>query len=1564
MRRTIARRFFALLPMLFCAELVVAQVTTGTPPFGSFGGGPFDTLNLASLNVHFAVPIHHRAGRGTDFNYSLSYDNSVWYPVGASGSQTWTPVANWGWRGVTEANTGYVSYATISEFCFIDTTRVLGTTYRNWVYHDPAGTTHFFPTIAFNSCDPGPVTGTTNDGSGYTMTASPNLATINPVFGGTITPPLQSLTGTGSVTDRNGNVLSATLASGTTTFTDTLGTPVLTVSGSGTPASPMQYSYTSPANTAANVLVHYTNKNVRTNFGCSGISETSTPNVPMVTDVTLPDGSQYTFQYEATPGTTTGEVTGRITLVTLPTGGQIQYQYTGGSNGVICADGSGAGMTRTLTPGGAWTYARDNSSGHWITTISDPAIAPNPSNQTVIDFQGIYETQRKVYQGATTGTILATSITCYNATGTPIQANCPTSAVTLPISRKTVFSYLPDANGVQSERDSSYNSFGLPSAVSEYDFGVLHGAAGPLTRTTTTSYATLGNNIVDRPAIISVNDGGGNLQARTTYSYDETAVTATSGTPQHVAVSGSRGNVTTIATQTSSNVISLYRTFTYYDTGTPHTSTDVSNTQSPAGAQTTYNYGTTTASCGNSFVTSISEPLGLSRSMTWNCTGGVITSTTDENGKVASVSYTDPFFWRPHSVSDQLTPPNVTTLTYTGATVVESNLPFNGTTSVSDVRTTIDALGRPLLNQIKQGPSATNFDSTQTNYDVVGRISKSLLPFVTTAGTQCSGTCPGTTTTYDALGRARTITDAGGGTVTLTYINNTVYQSIGPATTLPAAEATKDKQFQFDGLGRLISVCEITTAADGGLCNQAVNKTGYWTKYTYDVLNNLLSVTQNAQSTGSQQTRSYTRDRLGRITSETNPESGLVTYNYDNMPAACGSALAYPGDMTMKTDAAGNKTCYYYDALHRMYQAGFAGPVCRRFWFDLSFPSLPTGITVANTKGRLEGVSTDDCVASQITAEFFSYDANGRLTDVYQSTPHSGTTYYHTTASYFANGAINTLGGVPGQGTWTFNIDGEGRPKTAVQGTTNLVTNTTYNTASQPLNVTLGLGDTDAYQYDSLGRMTQYKFTVGATPTSVTGNLTWNANGTLRKLDITDGFNGTNTQVCNYKHDDLARTSSVDCGTPWSQTFSFDPFGNIKKTGSAQFLPNYSLTTNQFTSIPGVTVSYDGNGNLLTDNAHTYTWDQNWGNPATVDAVGLTYDALGRVVEQNRAGVFTQILYSPVGKIALMNGQTFKSVTVPLPGGDTIVYLPGSQRFQHRDWLGTSRFASTRATRAFYYSGAYGPYGENYAGSGTTDLSFTGQNQDTVSGLYDFMFREYSNVGRWVSPDPAGSAAASPGNPQSWNRYAYVSNYPLRAIDLFGLRWVDACTTAGGDTECSTVWEDDPEPEPPVLPGGGAVDGTRGGGGAGSGNGGFQPRNFTVLIRIASSAGCSELFEGGLRRAVPILEATNYINVDSIPQVSAEQSFKELLAPGSRYAAFTVSRFSLASTGAPFDIMARTYLSGNFDQIPPDYQSSLLVHELRHATGHGREIDPLGDFNQEISNIDSACPNTGAGTHD
>ena len=174
------------------------------------------------------------------------------------------------------------------------------------------------------------------------------------------------------------------------------------------------------------------------------------------------------------------------------------------------------------------------------------------------------------------------------------------------------------------------------------------------------------------------------------------------------------------------------------------------------------------------------------------------------------------------------------------------------------------------------------------------------------------------------------------------------------------------------------------------------------------------------------------------------------------------------------------------------------------------------------------------------------------------------------------------------------------------------------------------------------------------------------------------------------------------------------------------------------TSIGSSTPSYDLNGNVTNDFLNTYAWDAN-GRPVTADSVGLTYDALGRMVEQDQSGTYTEIVYAPGGgKLALMNGSSLQKGFVSLTGGSMAVYnSSGLAYYRHSDWIGSSRFAST-PTRTLYYDGAYGPYGEPYAQSGTSDLSFSGHNQDTAANLYDFPVREYGVQGRWPSPDPAG----------------------------------------------------------------------------------------------------------------------------------------------------------------------------------------------------------------------------------
>jgi RHS repeat-associated protein len=1395
---SLLRSLVVLALFAFSAVACLGQVQSGTPPFGSFGGG-LDAVNEGNNNVHWVVPVLHKAGRGTDFSYDLAYDSSVWYPVTSGSTTTWTP-NKLGWVASTPTGGGYVTYKTQSKTCrfFQETQWVTEsyTLYTYWRYVDAFGTSHVLNGGIQDGGAPdcGPAnfaTLPTNDGSGYKLSV-PDPYTLYNVKGAI------GLIDSGTYTDRNGNKV--TQSGGV--FTDTLGTTALTVTGSGTASSPYVFTYTPPSGGSASYTMKYATHAVKTNFGCNGVAEYGPINNDLVSEIDLPDGTKYTFSYEATPGFS-GDVTGRLASVTLPTGGTISYSYSGGNNGINCADGSAATLTRT-TPDGTWTYAHSQvSSTHWQTKVTTPADSQNPGSvgdDTVIDFQqdsnatgttsNTFETQRLAYQGSSSsGTLLRTTTICYNTNTT----NCTTTAVSSPITQRNVTTILPGTANLQAQSIYKYNSSGSLIEQDDYDWG--SGTIGSLLKKTAITMASLGNNISAFRQSVVVTNGSGATVSQTNYNYDETAVVATSGTPQHGSISGSRGNLTSINYYTNGSTF-LTKRMSYFDTGKVQTITDVNN------AQTTYTYG----ACGNSFLTSVSEPLSLSRSMTWNCTGGVQLTSVDENNKTTTTAYTDLYFWRPASVTDPTSA--VVNLTYTGETQAEAALVFNSGSSTSDALGTLDGLGRKHIAQLRETPGGTNFDSTETDHDTFGRVSRVTLPYVAASGVTNSS-APAKFTIYDALNRVLKISDSSTGYRSFSYSQNDVYVTRGPAAT--GEINPKRRQEEYDALGRLTSVCEITSAAGSGTCGQHNAQPGFWTKYTYDALGRMTSVTQNAQGTA--QTRSYSYDLLGRLTSETNPESGTTTYVYDFSGSSFCGGYTSNGDLVRKVDAIGTSTCDFYDSLHRLTDVGTTrGSIdsCKRFRYDNTggvLGSRPSGVTVSNMLGRVTEVETDTCAwpitqSSIITDEWFSYTARGEVSDFYESTPHSGG-YYHQAATYWANGVINQLNGAGGY-TVQYNLDGEGRVYSTAPSVYAL-SSTLYNAASQPTQLTFATSDTDNFTYDSnTNRMTQYKFNVNGQ--SVIGNLTWNPNGTLASLAITDPFNSANAQTCNYSHDDLTRIASVNCGaSKWQQNFSYDSFGNLTKTvptgGTGySFQPTYSSSTNHMTLIGGSAPSYDANGNVLNDFLHSYTWNAD-GRPITIDGVSITYDALGRMVERNNSGAYSEIVYAPTGaKIEVMNGQSYVKSFAPLPGGAMAVWGGGIGWYRHADHLGSSRFAST-STRTVYFDGAYAPFGEPYAQTGSTDLSFTGMNQDTVSNLYDFPAREYGIQGRWPSPDPSGLASVRLSDPQTLNRYAYVRNNPLAMVDPNGLCGEE------GDEACSDT----------------DANGNSGGGGGGGGGGSSDP---------------------------------------------------------------------------------------------------------------------------------------------
>lgn len=90
-----------------------------------------------------------------------------------------------------------------------------------------------------------------------------------------------------------------------------------------------------------------------------------------------------------------------------------------------------------------------------------------------------------------------------------------------------------------------------------------------------------------------------------------------------------------------------------------------------------------------------------------------------------------------------------------------------------------------------------------------------------------------------------------------------------------------------------------------------------------------------------------------------------------------------------------------------------------------------------------------------------------------------------------------------------------------------------------------------------------------------------------------------------------------------------------------------------------------------------------------------------------------------------------------------------------------------------------------HRGPSALSQKFTGKERDAETGLDYFGARYFSGAqGRFTSVDPS-MASVTLLSPQSWNRYTYAMNNPLRYVDPNGELWV-----ASGDANNPYKWVD------------------------------------------------------------------------------------------------------------------------------------------------------------------------------
>ena len=144
------------------------------------------------------------------------------------------------------------------------------------------------------------------DGTQYSFGNVTAATTYSPAAVYTCTTPA-NCAGTlpvSSITDRNGNAISVGGANGATTYTDSVGRTLLSISSFGSATDSMsvlgyQSSYKVNWTTvSANFSIHATGLDAA-DYHCSGTGNFNSGNlsIPAISSIVLPNGQQYSFQY-------------------------------------------------------------------------------------------------------------------------------------------------------------------------------------------------------------------------------------------------------------------------------------------------------------------------------------------------------------------------------------------------------------------------------------------------------------------------------------------------------------------------------------------------------------------------------------------------------------------------------------------------------------------------------------------------------------------------------------------------------------------------------------------------------------------------------------------------------------------------------------------------------------------------------------------------------------------------------------------------------------------------------------------------------------------------------------------------------------------------------------------------------------------------------------------------------------------------------------------------------------------------------------------------------------------
>ncbi len=240
--------------------------------------------------------------------------------------------------------------------------------------------------------------------------------------------------------------------------------------------------------------------------------------------------------------------------------------------------------------------------------------------------------------------------------------------------------------------------------------------------------------------------------------------------------------------------------------------------------------------------------------------------------------------------------------------------------------------------------------------------------------------------------------------------------------------------------------------------------------------------------------------------------------------------------------------------------------------------------------------------------------------------------------------------------------------------------------------------------------------------------------------------------------------------------YSYDAMGNRITTVINGVTTAYtSNNVNEYTSVGGVSYTYDADGNLTFDGVNTYTYNslnQLVGVSGPGGMTTYTYNALGQRVATTTIGQATEYLIDPSGMGNVVGqyagaGALVADYTYGL--GLTSQVTAGGSYYYDFDAIGSTRGLSN-SVGSYVNSYRYLPFGESLTSGQAigNPFQFVGRWGVTsdLSGLDSMRARYYQPAtGRFTTNDPLGLAGGTA------NTRSYAGNDPIGAADPEGLFW-------------------------------------------------------------------------------------------------------------------------------------------------------------------------------------------------